>query len=145
MWLVVVGLLMLVACKPDVVQDTERPIIGSVTVNGISQETHQLAPADDMVVQVQVTDNTALGQLKVNIHSADDGHGHVDLPGFVGLVNTGIWTYSKVFDLSGTSAAPSTTLVVPDTISGVWHLEVMAIDKAGNESEEKVYNLVVLP
>ncbi len=133
------------SCKPEEVQDVERPVINSVMVNSVQQETHELTAGNSFVVQVGLTDNEDLSQLKISVHSADDGHGHVDLPGYEGLENVGLWSYSRVFDLSGTASSPTSTIAIPDTITGVWHLEIMALDKAGNESEEKVYNLVVLP
>jgi hypothetical protein len=141
----VVAVLAMMSCGPKENQDLEKPVIGGVWVNAVQQETHELSKGGAFVVQVALTDNNVLNQLKLNIHSADDGHGHVDLPGYEGLVNEGVWTYSRIFDLTGTTASPTATIAIPDTISGIWHLEVMAIDQSGNESDEKVYNLVVLP
>lgn len=143
----VMGMMVLTifSCKPEEVQDVERPVINSVMVNSVQQETHELTAGNSFVVQVGLTDNEDLSQLKINVHSADDGHGHVDLPGYEGLENVGLWSYSRVFNLSGTASSPTSTIAIPDTITGVWHIEIMAIDKAGNESDEKVYNLVVLP
>ena len=143
----VMGMMVLTisSCKPEEVQDVERPVINNVMVNSVQQETHELTAGNSFVVQVGLTDNEDLSQLKMNVHSADDGHGHVDLPGYEGLENVGLWSYSRVFNLSGTTSSPTSTIAIPDTITGVWHLEIMAIDKAGNESDEKVYNLVVLP
>ncbi|MEY2764163.1 MAG: hypothetical protein RLZZ205_587 [Bacteroidota bacterium] len=132
-------------CQPKEEQDTTRPIIGNVTLNDLAQETHELSPGQSFVVTMPVTDDEQLSQLKIGVHSADDGHGHVDLPGYEGLENAGTWSYTRIFDLSGTMASPTATIAVPDTISGIWHLEIMAIDQSGNESEERVYNLVVLP
>ena len=143
----VMGMMVLTifSCKPEEVQDVERPVINNVMVNSVQQETHELTAGNSFVVQVGLTDNEDLSQLKMNVHSADDGHGHVDLPGYEGLENVGLWSYSRVFNLSGTTSSPTSTIAIPDTITGVWHVEIMAIDKAGNESDEKVYNLVVLP
>ncbi|MEN9332967.1 MAG: hypothetical protein RLY35_147 [Bacteroidota bacterium] len=133
------------SCTKDENQDLERPILQSVLVNNVQQETHELQAGSNFVVQVNVSDNADLSELKINVHSADDGHGHVALPGYEGVVNEGVWAYSRIFDLTGTTASPTATITIPDTISGIWHLEVMAIDQSGNESDEKVYNLVVLP
>ncbi len=143
----VMGMMVLTifSCNPEEVQDVEHPVINSVMVNSVQQETHELTAGNSFVVQVGLTDNEDLSQLKISVHSADDGHGHVDLPGYEGLENVGLWSYSRVFDLSGTASSPTSTIAIPDTITGVWHLEIMAIDQSGNESDEKVYNLVVLP
>jgi len=135
----------MVGCQPQEDQDLEKPVINAVWVNAVQQNTHELTKGGAFVVQVALTDNNMLNQLKLNIHSADDGHGHVDLPGYEGLENVGLWSYSRVFDLSGNASSPTATIAIPDTITGVWHLEVMAIDQSGNESDEKVYNLVILP
>jgi hypothetical protein len=132
------------SCTKDENQDLERPILQSVLVNNVQQETHELQAGSNFVVQVNVSDNADLSQLKINVHSADDGHGHGVLPGYEGMVNQGVWSYNRVFELSGSSAEPSATIAIPDSISGVWHLEIMAIDKSGNEAIEQVYNIVVL-
>ena len=143
--LLVASAFWVMSCQPKEEVDTEKPLITGVWVNAVQQETHELSPGGAFVVQVALTDNNTLNQLKLNVHAADDGHGHVALPGYEGVVNEGVWAYSRIFDLTGTTASPTATIAIPDTISGIWHLEVMAIDQSGNESDEKVYNFVVLP
>ncbi len=144
-WLMLGMMVMtIISCTKDENQDLERPVLESVMLNNVQQETHELSAGTNFVVKVRVSDNSELSQLKVNIHAADDGHGHTELPGYEGLVNQGVWSYDRVFDLSGLVAEPSATITIPDSISGVWHLEIMAIDKSGNEALEQVYNIVVL-
>ena len=51
---VVMGMMVLTifSCKPEEVQDVERPVINSVMVNSVQQETHELTAGNSFVVQV---------------------------------------------------------------------------------------------
>jgi hypothetical protein len=40
--------------------------------------------------------------------------------------------------LSGTTITKTLLYVVPDTIQGVWHWELQAVDESGNAAEELV-------
>jgi hypothetical protein len=46
-------------------------------------------------------------------------------------------------NLEGTSADRTVTFTVPSDIAGHWHLEVLLIDRQGNESEEYITTLHV--
>ncbi|MFZ4785898.1 MAG: DUF4625 domain-containing protein [Flavobacteriales bacterium] len=128
----------LASCKKDK-EDTTVPVIGSIKVNGAVAEEHELNAGDVISVEITVSDNEELNQLKVNIHGADDGHTHDgSTEGEVDAPNVGVWSNTQIFDLSGTALTQTISYTVPATISGHWHLEVQLIDDQGNEATEAV-------
>ncbi|MFM2000057.1 MAG: hypothetical protein RL204_2004, partial [Bacteroidota bacterium] len=116
----------------------------SVKINGVVADEHELNAGNTFTIDVVSEDNESLNQLKVNIHSADDGHTHDGGSGEVEAPNIGVWSETQIFDLSGTSNTKSLTLEVPATVAGHWHVEVMLIDEQGNEADEYVTTLHVL-
>lgn len=133
----------LVACKKDE-EDTTRPVINTVKVNGVVANEHDINAGTQITVEVTSNDNKELNQLKVEIHSADDGHTHdggsateVEAP------NVGVWSDSRIISLSGTSQVSNVVFDVPNTVKGHWHVEVALIDKDGNEATEYITTLHV--
>lgn len=125
-------------------EDNEAPLIGNFYLNGLTSLVDTVQAGDTLVVVWSLTDNKGLRQTVLNVHPADDGHGHVSLPGDTAqVVNTGVWTFSKTFDISGLTTLLSQTLYVPDTIQGFWHIEIQAVDEKGNAAEEFAVELVV--
>lgn len=129
------------SCKKS--EDNEAPVIQFVRVNGVVADEHHLDAGTIMNVEVRMTDNIELNQVKVNIHPADDGHSHSTGGGGATEPNTGIWTGTRILNLSGTEATRSVQFPIPDDVAGYWHLEVMLIDRAGNQAQIYVTTLHV--
>lgn len=127
------------ACQKD--QDTARPVIKNVTVNGIASEEHDLDAGQTFTLGYSVSDNESLNQMKINIHPADDGHTHSGEGESSEVPNVGTWNYSQIVNLDDKDKSGSFTLTVPDTIQGHWHVEVNLIDESGNEAVEYVTTL----
>jgi len=127
------------ACKDD--QDTTLPSIDSVKVNGVVADEHELDAASSFSVAVQCSDDKALNQVKINVHSAADGHAHTGTGTEEPVVNVGLWSLTKVINVESTSDVASLNITIPDSIAGVWHLEVLLLDESGNEAEEYVTTL----
>lgn len=125
-------------------EDTEGPQIQYMSLNGNLGQDFQVAPGDSLQFTFTISDWNELNQMKANIHAADDGHSHngaVDtLPA---LPNVGLWVDTRIISLHGTTQTMNLFYVVPDTISGVWHFEVQAMDTYGNEAQEVVVELDV--
>lgn len=138
--LILAAIVALASCKKES-EDTTKPVISSVKINGVVAEEHELNAGNTFTIDVVSEDNESLNQLKVNIHSADDGHTHDGGSGEVEAPNIGVWSETQIFDLSGTSNTKSLTLEVPSTVAGHWHVEVMLIDEQGNEADEYVTTL----
>ena len=124
--------------------DSEAPLIASFYLNGLTSTVDTVQAGDTLLVIWSLTDNESLKQAVLNVHPADDGHGHETLAGdTVQVPNSGIWTFSKTFDCTGRYTLLSHTLYVPDTIQGLWHVEIQAVDEKGNAAEEYAVELVV--
>lgn len=120
-------------------EDTTPPVISSVSVNEILGEDFMVLPGDSLYVKFTITDENLLSQFKASIHEAVDGHGHngeVDTAAVA--PNVGLWIDTRVFSLSEKTITKTLLYVVPDTIQGVWHWELQAIDESGNSAEEFV-------
>lgn len=130
----------IVACRKE---DNSAPVISKVLVNGAASDEHSMQVGTTMTVLVSCNDNEELKQLKVNIHSADDGHNHEGETGEEVGPNIGTWSALRIVDIDGTTSDQSMSFVVPDSIAGHWHLEVQLIDATGNEAEEFITTLHV--
>ncbi|MDZ4822667.1 MAG: DUF4625 domain-containing protein [Flavobacteriales bacterium] len=118
-------------------EDTTNPVITSLKVNGTVADEHSAQGGSMLTVEVAATDNERLNQIKVSVHSADDGHTHhgqgadeIDHP------NTATWGENEIKNASGTSDSETFSFDVPDSVGGRWHIEVVLLDESGNESEE---------
>ena len=137
------AIFILASCKKES-EDSTKPLINSVKINGIVADEHEMNAGETFTIEVSTSDNESLNQLKVNIHSADDGHTHDDVSGEVDAPNIGVWSETQIFNISGTSNTQSLTLDVPAVVAGHWHVEVMLIDEQGNEALEYVTTLHVV-
>jgi hypothetical protein len=137
------AILILASCKKES-EDSTKPQINSVKINGIVADEHEMNAGETFTIEVSTSDNESLNQLKVNIHSADDGHTHDEASGEVDAPNIGVWSETQIFNISGTSNTQSLTLDIPAVVAGHWHVEVMLIDEQGNEALEYVTTLHVV-
>jgi|GEM_PF-1425254 hypothetical protein len=129
-------------CNKD--EDTTAPSVNLIQVNGEDGSEFHVDAGTTMSVLVRVSDNEDLNQLKLNIHPAGDGHDHEGEGGEEEEVfSVGIWTEDIVTNLGGESEELVYELDVPSDIAGFWHLQVMCIDKDGNEAEPRVVTLHV--
>lgn len=130
------GAFILQSCQQE---DTTPPAISSVSVNDIMGLDFLVQPGDSLKIRFTITDDHPLSQMKASIHDAADGHGHngeVDTAAVV--PNVGLWVDTRILALSGTTVTKTLYYVVPDTIHGVWHWELQAVDESGNSAEEVV-------
>jgi hypothetical protein len=113
------------SCKDE--KDKTAPVIKSVS-EPLQNDT--LFTGDELHVDASITDNEELSQLKIDIHSADDGHTHgkTDASAF--------WETVRIVTLSGTSSSIHEDIAIPgDAAAGKYHVILTAVDKAGNQSE----------
>ncbi|MCH2198754.1 MAG: DUF4625 domain-containing protein [Flavobacteriales bacterium] len=122
----------LVACKEDT--DEENPVISAVRINGATVTSNaSIEAGTDMTLQINMTDNEELNQLKIDLHPNEDGHSHEEEGGEEA---DGEWEVLSVINLEGTSDSYSNTYSVPTNARGEWHLLVDVLDKEGNESSQ---------
>ena len=125
-------------CKKDV--DEEAPKLSSIRINGNTGADHVVQAGESFTLALNASDNEALNQLKIDIHSAEDGHLHEFQSD---EVRGSEWEVFEVISLSGTSQSVSVSYTIPNDQQGVWHLTLQCIDKEGNESDVYLVELDV--
>jgi hypothetical protein len=79
--------------------------------------------------EARITDDVALSQYKIDIHSNFDCHGH--------KADTEDWVVLEVGDISGQEHILRRTLQVPSYVTaGDYHFQIQALDKAGNDDPQ---------
>lgn len=118
------------SCTKEETPDLTKPIIA---VTQPAADHMDLSPADTFVVQATITDDVALSQWKIDIHSAD-GHTH--------RIMAGEWEMTATGTASGQNYNFSKTVVVPaDAELGEYHLTLDATDQAGNAAVPVIIEL----
>lgn len=125
----VFGMFMLASCDDEapVVVDTTKPEIASVAFS------EQTEPGGTFVISFDLTDNIALGEVRIDIHNDFDGHAHGRLsqkaePFSLELIldeMEGEKTFSVLEQIS----------IPADAATGPYHLQIRFLDAAGNEGE----------
>jgi hypothetical protein len=139
-------IILLSSCRDKDPIDVKVPIFDFVHVNDSLSNEHEILAGSAIAIQVKVSDDRELRQLKMEIHAAEDGHTH-DGEGSDGGENTpnvGIWTFSDIVNLSGTAETRTWTITLPDSIGGYWHCELLLIDNVGNEAPAYTTTLKVV-
>jgi len=130
------GAFILQSCQQE---DTNPPAISSVSVNDVMGLDFLVQPGDSLAIRFTIIDDYPLSQMKASIHDAADGHSHNGVVDTAAVVpNVGLWVDTRILALSGTTVTKTLYYVVPDTIHGVWHWELQAVDESGNAAEELV-------
>ncbi|KAB1065661.1 DUF4625 domain-containing protein [Salibacter halophilus] len=108
--------------------DTIKPVVTVMSPSGHSE----FAPGDTIHFEGEAVDDKALSEMKVDIHWAGDGHGHGGKRASVAEK----WDEEFIFELSGREYHVHEHLTIPaNADTGMHHLIVTALDKAGNQSE----------
>lgn len=124
----------LTSCSKD--SDEEAPKITQVLINGSAPSDHvHIDAGTTMTLEVRMTDNEALNQMKIDLHPNDDGHTHDEGESAEGGAD-GSWEVLEIVNLSGSSQTITRSFEVPVDIRGEWHLGILAIDEEGNEADE---------
>lgn len=134
------GAISLTSCNKDI--DEEAPVIAEVRINGeLAGDQVHIDAAGPIEIQIKLTDNEELSQLKIDIHGNDDGHSHSGEGGSHSGSAQGSWEELLIVQLSGKEQTITRTFTVPQTVRGEWHLTLRAIDTKGNESPERLIEL----
>jgi len=118
-----------VACDDDDdLEDTVAPEIKSVTIN---EEDHDIMvmAGEEMHIDAELSDNEALGELKIDVHDVFEGHSHGKKSAFK-------WAEVLTVELSGKEQTVHEHMDVPeDATAGPYHAILRVIDEEGNEGE----------
>lgn len=118
-------------------QDTTPPVVSIIEPH----DHDAFGTGDIMSIEINFSDNQALGSYKIEIHH-DDGHTH-DVES-----SQGEWSYIEEGTLSGTDDTVLSEVEIPDFINempieeGDYHFGVYALDAAGNETV--VWQVIVI-
>ncbi len=114
------------SCKKDT-PDTQAPTITAVEEPAMNDT---FLTGGELHIDATISDNEELSQLKIDIHASEDGHNHgkVDASAY--------WETVVILDLTGASSSVHEYIDIPaDAASGLYHVILTAVDKAGNQSE----------
>ncbi|MBS7333707.1 MAG: DUF4625 domain-containing protein [Weeksellaceae bacterium] len=123
-------ILLLSSCSSDDDKlDTEKPkiVLGKPT----DHQSYELGSTIE--VQAILSDNVELGSYKIDIHSDGDGHEHRSTTTNWDFSDTGVIEGNKEYVLNKTIQIPAGNIT-----EGHYHLGIMVIDKAGNETESYI-------
>jgi hypothetical protein len=129
-------LIVLQSCKKQT--DTSSPSIELLSVSHALQSDTVCAELEvnnvisiysgqTLELQLKLTDNKGLSQLKIDIHENFDCHGHKSA--------VSPWQVLDLTDLSGTEQIITKTIAVPvNATAGTYHFQIRVLDESGNEA-----------
>ncbi len=111
--------------QPDSICGTLEPVV------------YPLLGGDTLVLELELTDNEALSQLKTDIHANFDCHGHARMgrsARMAATAETQDWSLLELIDLGGTEEVLTVALAAPaNPTAGAYHFQMRLVDAAGNE------------
>lgn len=110
------------ACEDDEVVDTTAPTL-------VVEHSEVVAPGGEFDLDLQLEDDLALGEVRVDIHNDFDAHEH-------GRLNAVPFEYTNVFDgMRGKKTFPLHEHIdIPaNAATGPYHVSITYFDNAGNE------------
>lgn len=116
------------ACKKDdsTPKDTTKPVI-TVTEPGAKETLKQ---GGEIHFEGKITDETALSEIRIDIHWANDGHDHRSANKYKK------WDFEKKWPISGTTHSFHEEFPIPaDADTGEYHFLVYGLDAAGNSAD----------
>lgn len=124
------------SCSDDEDQDTDTiaPEIHEVEIDGEHEEI-VIESNTTIFLEVEVEDNEALNELKLEVHDNFDGHEHGK--------RSSTWEEVFIWEVSGTEMIFEKDIAVPYATAGDYHMVFRALDEAGNESEFVELNVVL--
>jgi hypothetical protein len=116
----------LFSCREKGKVDVLPPVINSVLVNDSTASLYWVVAPAPMTIDVQATDNMELNQIKVEVvpvdfRSANSAYG----------LNSGDYSFSQIFNVSGLNANQQLEVNLPDSIAGNWNIKVTVSDDFG--------------
>lgn len=113
--------------KPKPVVDNTRPLISNVSTG---RADNTFGVGQTIQLRARLSDETELGQYKVEIHDNFDGHTH-------GKTSSTVpFEFKKIVSISGKVHELVEDIKIPEnSASGPYHLIIFCIDKQGNEAE----------
>ncbi len=120
--------LALTSCDKDNAGDTTKPEINLIS----PAEGATLGTDGDVHFEMELSDDTALGSYKVEIHSNFDGHTHASVTRTTDFSYNNTW--SDIESQRNATIHHHEIIIPADATHGDYHFIVYCTDAAGNES-----------
>lgn len=105
-------------------EDTTSP-----NINALNVDAEYVAAGQTLIVTADVSDESGLSQIKLDIHDQFDGHNHGKIAGIP-------WEEVRVIDIDGKEYFITENFDVPDNATaGPYHVIAQVVDAAGNTGE----------
>lgn len=114
--------------------DSQKPTIS------ISEPTDgaTISAGSNMHFEATFSDNEGLAEAVVDIHNNFDGHDHDKRS------TSSAFSYKETFEISGKEWEMHEDIAIPaGAEAGEYHLSVYAVDKAGNQSDQVIYEFEI--
>ncbi len=122
--------ILLTACRKS---DAIPPELAEISVNDIVDQDLVFQPGASFTVRTILTDDTELGQFKIDIHDDFDGHSHKTL--------TEKFKEIRIKNISGTQYQLEEQFTIPaNASSGTYHGTIRVLDAEGNISEAGIFH-----
>ncbi|MDX2195599.1 MAG: DUF4625 domain-containing protein [Cytophagales bacterium] len=136
--LIIISVIVVFACgkdenKPaDTTKPTTKLLFTSPAYEEHDNEYHaDVEAGNTFTINVKISDNQQLKQLKIDAHHNFDDHTHAH-----GRAELTKWTFNKIYELAGTEQTISPVLTIPtDAVAGPYHIDMHALDASGNEAD----------
>jgi len=130
-------LFLVASCSSNDEVDTEKPTIKINLPKSKAEGHYHLG--DELIADVDVSDNGLLASWKIDIHWAGDGHNH-DHSAAVGIKNYADskekWKEDRSGKVSGKEAKIKEKFIIPNNIvDGDHHFCIYVLDVAGNQEQ----------
>lgn len=153
----------LFACSPDQ-QDNSAPNLNLAESNFILQTAEVCDGTSDHVIRanggdilqlsLNLTDDLALSELKVELHENFDCHGHGeegddhsgehDISFPTTNPSTSVFEKNIILTLEGNDLLQELSIPIPENISaGLYHFQIKLLDESGNEATPLIYDLLL--
>jgi len=137
-------MLVVFSCRDKSQVDVKTPTIDNLTINGMSDNAISIVAGSEITVAYAIKDNIDLASCTFSLHPANDGHTHTGegSQGGENHLTSGNWSDQESTPVSGTAYNNQKSLQVPDSIAGIWHVEIIAKDES-NYSASRAISLTV--
>lgn len=138
------GLMSLVAafsCRDKSQVDVKAPTIESLTINGSNDNSMTLAASSTIDVAYSLKDNIDLANCTLSIHPASNGHSHTGDGSHGGenkLPSGPSWSVQETTPVSGSTHSGQKSIQIPDSVAGIWHVEVIGVDAVGQSASRAI-------
>jgi hypothetical protein len=129
--------------------DTQNPVINVISTipqlsaveicGAISPFTFKISTEQSITLNLKLTDDVALSEMKIDIHHNFDCHTHKSLK------NQVVWNLIEIISLDEKKEVEMTKILTPpsNVVPGNYHLTLFCVDMQGKEATRMYYDIVI--